>query len=109
MTRALSSRGIARSSPTRSHGCCCAAIAAYGIFEGASPYGKVVEGVADVQATPDEELAAFGEAMYGGRLPDSWQIADAEMWAIFRYRVGAGAQGGQPQRDGRLRREGVPR
>ena len=75
---------------------------AYGIFEGASPYGKVVEGVADVQATPDEELAAFGEAMYGGRLPDSWQIADAEMWAIFRYLCRVRAE-----ERSRCRREGV--
>ena len=28
---------------------------------------------------------AFGQGLWGGRLPDDWQVIDAEMYAVLAY------------------------
>ena len=36
-----------------------------------------------MEATEQEVAAACGAAFEGGRLPNSWEVIDAELWAIF--------------------------
>ena len=45
--------------------------AAYGVWEGVRPFGKVVAGEAMVESTEAEKLAAVLAGMGGGRLPKS--------------------------------------
>ena len=59
--------------------------AAYGIWEGIQPHGKIDEEEAYVQATEEETLQATYEGMSGGRLPDSYTSIEAELYAIFAY------------------------
>ena len=58
---------------------------AYGVWEGLGPVGRVVPGSDDVVATDalvDRRIAAH---LWGGRLPDSFAIVDAEMYACYKY------------------------
>ena len=57
----------------------------YGVWEGLGPVGRVVPGSDDVVATDalvDRRIAAH---LWGGRLPDSFAIVDAEMYACYKY------------------------
>ena len=56
---------------------------AFGVWWGIKLFGTEVEGEQDVEATEQEVAAACGAAFEGGRLPNSWEVIDAELWAIF--------------------------
>ena len=65
---------------------------AYGVFEGPTRFGKRVPGDAQVKDPngigPCEEgeiRTAFGAGMWGGKLPNTWEPIDAEMYAILAY------------------------
>ena len=56
---------------------------AFGVWRGIAPFGEAVEGEADVEATEQQIAAACGAGLEGGRLPSSWEVIDAELYAIF--------------------------
>ena len=65
---------------------------AYGVFEGPTRFGKRVPGDAQVKDPngigPCEEgeiRTAFGAGGWGGKLPSTWEVIDAEMYAILAY------------------------
>ena len=60
---------------------------AYGIWSGArmrEQGAREEEGLRMLQAEPGMEESATGQGMEGGRLPATWEIVDAEMYAVFR-------------------------
>ena len=58
---------------------------AYGIWEGLKPIGYRPEGSEDVVATDDTIDKSIADNLWGGRLPDSFAIADAEMYACYKF------------------------
>ena len=67
---------------------------AYGVFEGPTRFGRRVPGDAQPQVKEpngigpcgEEEIqTAFGAGMWGGKLPNTWEVIDAEMYAILAY------------------------
>ena len=38
-----------------------------------------------LESGDDELRLAFGQGLWGGRLPDDWQVIDAEMYAVLAY------------------------
>ena len=60
---------------------------AYGIWSGArlrEQGGYEEEGLRMLQVEPGMEERATGRGMEGGRLPATWEVIDAEMYAVFR-------------------------
>ena len=60
---------------------------AYGIWTGArlrEQGAHKEEGLRMLQTEPGMEERATGRGMEGGRLPATWEIVDAEMYAVFR-------------------------
>ena len=62
---------------------------AYGVFEGPTRFGKRAPGDAQVRdpngtgPCGEEEIrTALGAGMWGGKLPNTWEVIDAEMYAI---------------------------
>ena len=41
-------------------------------------------GSRDLVMTREQEMAAVGGGLTGGRLPKEWEVVDAELYAIFR-------------------------
>ena len=65
---------------------------AYGVFEGPTRFGKRVPGDAQVKdpngigPCGEEEIrTALGAGMWGGKLPSTWEVIDAEMYAILAH------------------------
>ena len=65
---------------------------AYGVFEGPARFGKRVPGDAQVKdpngigpCDEQEIRTAFGAGMWGGKLPSTWEVIDAEMYAMLAY------------------------
>ena len=71
---------------------------AYGVFEGQTRFGKRVPGDAQVKdpngigPCGEEEIRSYGQplfgagmSMWGGKLPSTWEVIDAEMYAILAY------------------------
>ena len=65
---------------------------AYGVFEGPTRFGRRVPGDAQVKdpngigpCDEQEIRTAFGAGMWGGKLPNTWEVIDAEMYAILAY------------------------
>jgi ribonuclease HI len=60
---------------------------AFGIWSGArlrEQGAHEEEGLRMLQAEPGMEERATGRGMEGGRLPATWEVMDAEMYAVFR-------------------------
>ena len=66
---------------------------AYGVVvEGPTRFGRRVPGDAQVKdpngigpCDEQEIRTAFGAGMWGGKLPNTWEVIDAEMYAILAY------------------------
>ena len=55
------------------------------MYEGPARFGRPVEGSGQLESGDDELRLAFGQGLWGGRLPDDWQVIDAEMYAVLAY------------------------
>ena len=60
-------------------------VVSYGVYEGPARFGRPVEGSGQLEGGDDELRLAFGQGLWGGRLPDDWQVIDAEMYAVLAY------------------------
>jgi len=60
-------------------------VVSYGVYEGPARFGRPVEGSGQLESGDDELRLAFGQGLWGGRLPDDWQVIDAEMYAVLAY------------------------
>ena len=58
---------------------------AYGVWEGLGPLGRATPGTPAVDASDALVDRRFAASLWGGRLPDSFAIVDAEMYACYRY------------------------
>ena len=59
-------------------------VVSYGVYEGPARFGRPVEGSEQLESGDDELRLAFGQGLWG-RLPDDWQVIDAEMYAVLAY------------------------
>jgi ribonuclease HI len=59
----------------------------YGIWWGADVIREGAErreGMAELECTEEQGRGAIAQGLEGGRLPDNWDVLDAELYAIFR-------------------------
>jgi len=59
--------------------------AAYGIWTGVAQYGMHEAGADYVRATDKGDCVAVGRGLTGGRLPDSFEACDCELYAAYKY------------------------
>ena len=71
---------------------------AYGIWEGLKPFGRIrAADTEDVDASDTLIYQQFSRGLWGGRLPDSFAIVDAEMYACYRFLLQVWTEAATPE------------